>query len=662
MAGFGLRLRPERSAWLRILASPSSYCLAVAALFSLAAKLVAAWELELAWPLLIGAWASLADVALYLGLAAGFAWTEGRSRWWSVVTYPVAALLLMAAGANAAYLVISGEQGGWDALVDLWERRSDARLVLEEQLGESDVRIGLGLGLLALVSLPLGLRWTLARFSRAWSNPGDARARSLACATLAVVFGFLALAAPAPSRLEANVLGRNVLAVIARGALREPLVGSFKGWAPAAVTPSELAALRQRPRHNVLVVVLESTRFDFTSLAGKQARARTARLEQLAERGWSAPFARAVLPHTTKSLFSMLCGRFPTLQKGLIEVSQDTKVQCLPEILRDSGYQTAFFQSAVGSFEQRPRLIEKFGFEQFQAHEDIGGRKVGYVGSDDGSLVQPVDAWVKTAKEPFMLTVLTSAAHHPYRLPRRLAVRARKDDLPQTTAQERYARLIEAEDEVLGALVDILEGARVLERTLVVVVGDHGEGFGDHGVRQHDNNFYEEGLRVPFVVAGPGIPAGRRFEGNASLVDVTPIVLGALGVRSSAGKLDGFDLLSAPPAPDLPRYFSCFGNMSCRGFVSGRHKVVVRPAAAQAWQFDLDRDPDEKVMRVLERSLSQKLPLLDRVIDGHRAENWPLVLDELTRFAPWWCPARSSACKHPKSTNPKYRYDPEERE
>ena len=77
--------------------------------------------------------------------------------------------------------------------------------------------------------------------------------------------------------------------------------------------------------------------------------------------------------------------------------------------------------------------------------------------------------------------MLTSAPHDPYRLPARVAARVSSQGLAASTDEERYARLVEAEDHMLGSMIEALERRGVLDSTIVVVVGDHGEGFGAMG-------------------------------------------------------------------------------------------------------------------------------------------------------------------------------------
>jgi arylsulfatase A-like enzyme len=344
------------------------------------------------------------------------------------------------------------------------------------------------------------------------------------------------------------------------------------------------------------------------------------------------------------------------MQRQLIELDERLPVQCLPGALDAAGYRTAFFQSAVGTFEFRARLVDRLGFSQFKAFEDLRGKRLGYVGSEDSSLVRPVlDFFAKAGDKPSFATLLTSATHHPYRLSKNMIARAKQRGMPYKEPAEAYARLVEEADKMLGGIVDGLRDSGKLDSTLIVVLGDHGEGFGQHGARQHDNNFFEEGLRVPFVIAGPGVPAGRRFGGNASVTDVAPTVLGQLGVAFDREALDGFDLLRAPPAANRPRPFGCYRPTKCRGFVAGDHKVIVQPSTGTRFMFDLARDPGEELPLVLKDQYETEIADLDLLIDSRRNEDWNNQYGEVSRYEPWRCAAGRGICRHPRAANARYR-------
>src|SRR5207245_7920249 len=103
-------------------------------------------------------------------------------------------------------------------------------------------------------------------------------------------------------------------------------------------------------------------------------------------------------------------------------------------------------------------------------------------------------------------------------------------------------------DAELARLFTALRTAGVLDRTLVVVAGDHGEGLGDHGERTHGMLVYDSTLRVPLIFSVPGrVP--ETFDEAVSLSEVAPTILRAAGVTPPA-EMKGRDLLKVRLKPD----------------------------------------------------------------------------------------------------------------
>ena len=110
--------------------------------------------------------------------------------------------------------------------------------------------------------------------------------------------------------------------------------------------------------------------------------------------------------------------------------------------------------------------------------------------------------------------------------PRRLPVQARYDE-----------EIAEA-DRQAGRLIDALQP--VASSTLVVAAADHGEAFGEHGEIGHSIFVYDTTLRVPLIIAGPGVPGGRAIDDRVALIDVAPTVVRLLGLTPFDA--DGIDL------------------------------------------------------------------------------------------------------------------------
>ncbi|MEE9608331.1 MAG: sulfatase [Myxococcota bacterium] len=94
-----------------------------------------------------------------------------------------------------------------------------------------------------------------------------------------------------------------------------------------------------------------------------------------------------------------------------------------------------------------------------------------------------------------------------------------------------YLKEVESVDERVGYVLDALERSGLAERTFVVFTSDHGEAFGEHGHFLHGGVFYEELVRVPLIIAGPGLPRGRRVEQAVSHVDLMPTLRDLMGVE-----------------------------------------------------------------------------------------------------------------------------------
>jgi tetratricopeptide (TPR) repeat protein len=125
------------------------------------------------------------------------------------------------------------------------------------------------------------------------------------------------------------------------------------------------------------------------------------------------------------------------------------------------------------------------------------------------------------------------------------------------------------------------------------VAGDHGESLGEHGEPTHGMLLYEPAMRVPLIVAGPGVPAATRSE-PVGLIDVAPTILRLAGLEP-AGSSEGRDLLSAPPeAPAIygeTEYPRLAGWSPLASLTGARWKLVDAPAPEL---YDISIDPAER--------------------------------------------------------------------
>ena len=181
----------------------------------------------------------------------------------------------------------------------------------------------------------------------------------------------------------------------------------------------------------------------------------------------------------------------------------------------------------------------------------------------------------------------------------------KRDATPLSPVEVEYLkRLYDAEitawDRALASLLASLEELGVRESTVLVVTSDHGEEFLEHGRLTHATQLYDETLRVPLVIAGPGITAGRVVE-PAQGIDLFPTVARLLGIASPAN-LPGQDLLGTlEPREVVSETASALtpdgSPTDLSSLRTPRWKLIEAPRISHRELYDLERDPGEHADR-----------------------------------------------------------------
>lgn len=446
----------------------------------------------------------------------------------------------------------------------------------------------------------LGIRWSLRR-SKGEARWGIALEGGLLALGLAVIPGWTESSGNSNQGLLQQMLGAELASVMsAQGE-------NFLYESPSLRPPTG-------PLPNILLVILESTRFDVVGAyqdGGRSVSSDTPALDRLASSGLVVEEAYTTVPHTSKALVGILCGGFPRLQTEIGEaVDGGLALDCLPKLLARVGYRTRFIQSATAHFENRPVLLRNMGFDSWLAREDLDTERfeaVGYFGLDERALIEPAVSWAKEGDAPFLLSILTSVSHHPYHLP------GEPEPEGLEIQYENYLRSVHHTDEAIGELIEQIR--REHPDTVVVVVGDHGEGFGEHGVRGHNLVPYEEGIRVPWIIVGPTERIGepRRITGLRQQIDILPTLLDLAGIPW-VGSLTGSSVVSDPVGHDYI-IASCWQSRRCLAMRLGNLKVIYRYRADETEVFNLTTDPGERTNLV-----SEYPSAMIRAIEKHMLE------------------------------------------
>jgi arylsulfatase A-like enzyme len=359
----------------------------------------------------------------------------------------------------------------------------------------------------------------------------------------------------------------------------------------------------QRINHNVVIVILEGVQYQYTSLAQPQSKL-TPYLAALAGQGAEFVNTRSTLTHTTKGLFALLTGRFPSASQDLAETVPAAKPYAgIATILKQNlNFRTAFFQSARGNFEARPGLVYNLGFDKFWARDDLNDPNafLGYLACDEFSMLGPITEWIKAEERPFLLTILCSVTHDPYEVPEWYAE-------PAKEPVDRYRQTISYTDNFLATLDTELAMLNLLDNTILCVVGDHGEAFGEHNLSGHERIAFEEVLRIPFCLRAPSlVKPATKVTKPVSSVDLAPTLLAILGFDTNSVGFDGTNALGNI-ADDRKVYFSGWMQQGPVGFVRGDRKFIYKPMDKMVSVYGLRTDPFELIRIEMDRQEDQKI-------------------------------------------------------
>jgi arylsulfatase A-like enzyme/tetratricopeptide (TPR) repeat protein len=379
-----------------------------------------------------------------------------------------------------------------------------------------------------------------------------------------------------------------VLGWVFLGPRRSPAGAIGQLWARQGIT-----------KPNVILVTLDTTRADHLGCYSYRG-ARTPVLDRLAGQGVLFEQAATAAPLTLPAHSTIMTGMYPTYHgvrvNGNTALSEEQTT--LAEVLAAQGYKTGAF---IGAFVLDGRWGLKQGFEHYDDQFDLKKYKhldLGEVQRPANEVTDAALAWLEGQKaDPFFAWIHLYDPHVPYAPPEPFA-----SEYARRGPAGLYDGEIAFMDSEIGRVAAWLEANGLAGKTIVVLVGDHGEALGSHGEGTHGYFVYDYALRVPFIVATPfaGL-RGKRVASQVSTADVVPTILDLVNVPSPV-RVQGRSLVPRMFEPgrkdDAPAYGESmapnlqFGWSALHALRTARYKYIETPRAEL---YDLVRDPDEQV-------------------------------------------------------------------
>lgn len=289
----------------------------------------------------------------------------------------------------------------------------------------------------------------------------------------------------------------------------------------------------------MLLVTLDTTRADHLGPYG-YSRTRTPTLNRLASEGTVFERAYSPAPETLPAHSALMTGLYPPSHGVRINLNfrLPPEATTLAEIFRDRGFETAAITAASV-------LDQQYGLDQgFEVYRDPPhGQGLQELPAEE--ITRRALDWARQVGDrPFFAWVHYYDPHSPFEP--RSPFEAAEGTPPESL--ELYDLEIDYMDHWLGRLLDGFDAEGLLDGTLIVVAGDHGESLGEHGETYHTLFVYDATQHVPLLFKGPRIPAGHRETSMVSLVDVFATVLALFDIdgpeETSAITLPGLGLPS----------------------------------------------------------------------------------------------------------------------
>jgi len=345
---------------------------------------------------------------------------------------------------------------------------------------------------------------------------------------------------------------------------------------------------------NVLLVTLDTTRADRLGCYGF-AKARTPNLDSLAAGGVRFANAYCPTPMTLPSHCSILTGTYPIYHK----VHNNGTYYLNPEILtlterfKENGFRTAAF---VSSFNVDSRFGTDKGFEvyddtygrdemikTFRSERSAAETSAAFIGWLDGLGGAKFFAWVHYY-DP----------HMPYRPPSPF-----REQFPG----DPYDGEIASMDHAFGAVLAKLKEKNLLDKTLIVIAGDHGEALGEKGEVDHGVLIYDVSMRIPFILFAPrNLPAGKVVDARVRLIDIMPTVLDLVKLPS-VKNVQGASLLpfiEGKRTDDLTCYLESYYPLETYGWselvgVIDKDWKYIRAPRPELYNIKTDKDENRNL-------------------------------------------------------------------
>ncbi len=359
-------------------------------------------------------------------------------------------------------------------------------------------------------------------------------------------------------------------------------------------------AIAPNEKPHVICVFLESFRAkDIGALGGGS---NSPCFDRLAKEGILFSQFHSQATRTSHGSIAALYGIPPAFVSSYLRYYLDIPLLGLPHIFEREGYTSCFIQGGPLTFLNTHEFFQTHGFSTLFGKSAIQKRfpempSMSW-GAVDEATFRFAAEWLASCEKPAFLSLFTISNHHPWRLP--------------WSHESNFQHTFAYTDACLGQFVEQLEASGVLDRSILLILSDHGYGQGERdSFLTMNRHLYQENIHIPLLIyAKNRIAEPKVIDEPASQIDLLPTVLDLMkiqGVHHSMGR----SLQRAGSAPIFLSYSSASPQLTLQALRKGRWKYILQPETGREELYDLERDPQEAVsLATAENTISWKKELL----------------------------------------------------
>ncbi|MNG82551.1 Choline-sulfatase [compost metagenome] len=344
------------------------------------------------------------------------------------------------------------------------------------------------------------------------------------------------------------------------------------------------------PFRNLVFIVLESVRWNSIFGQGIDTAEQYPTFAKLSQEGMLFK-SYVTVPHSSKGYYSIFTGLHAYPDVEIKEAMHLYQPGIIHELKKKKDMQAVAFSSLFLQFENMDGFLKSIGVSNAYAVSDLMTDKAqaqnnSSFGESDEHLFSGSIPYLKDiaqADKGFIALYFPSAAHYPYDC---------SNGSSAQPALKKYEACIKKTDTLIGEMLGDFNTSGLLDSTLFVLVGDHGESFGEHGLFIHNSSMYEEEVTVPLIFWANGKVLPKHAPTISQQTDIAPTLADLFGVTDATFPVQGVSLLREQGKRVF--YMSTFFDQLASAIVDQPYKYIYEYSPNTVTKFNLEEDPQEK--------------------------------------------------------------------